>query len=110
MKMIRSTSMMSIIGTTLGCDLTLVVPCTDIPMAFLLPLGSRAVMKATGAEAYNVLQNNGAGAHQAVFHVHFHVIPKMRDKGLGIGWQPSKLDPDDAKRLVGAMQRSLLDA
>jgi histidine triad (HIT) family protein len=76
----------------------------------VLPRIARAVMKATGAEAYNVLQNNGAGAHQAVFHVHFHVIPKMRDKGLGIGWQPSKLDPDDAKRLVGAMQRSLLDA
>jgi hypothetical protein len=42
--------------------------------------------------------------------VHFHVIPKMRDMGLGIGWQPSKLDPADAKRLVVAMQRSLLDA
>ncbi|MFM8874200.1 MAG: HIT family protein, partial [Phycisphaerales bacterium] len=31
-----------------------------------------AVVRATGAADYNVLQNNGAAAHQAVMHVHFH--------------------------------------
>src|SRR5262244_3161417 len=40
----------------------------------VLPRISRAVLAATGATAFNVLQNNGAAAHQAVFHVHFHVI------------------------------------
>ncbi|MCA9612590.1 MAG: HIT family protein, partial [Myxococcales bacterium] len=39
----------------------------------VLPRLCRAVMKATGAKEYNVLQNNGPGAHQAVFHVHFHI-------------------------------------
>lgn len=59
----------------------------------VLPRICRAVMKATGAEAYNVLQNNGKTAHQAVFHVHFHIIPKFPDgSGLGIGWQPRQLD------------------
>jgi histidine triad (HIT) family protein len=58
----------------------------------VLPRIARAVMKATGATAYNVLQNNGAEAHQAVFHVHFHVIPKTADGGLGVGWKPGKLD------------------
>src|SRR3954453_21616877 len=48
----------------------------------VLPRLCRAVMKATGTADYNVLQNNGASAHQAVFHVHFHIIPKYRD-GLG---------------------------
>ena len=58
----------------------------------VLPRLCRAVMKATGVTEYNVLQNNGASAHQAVFHVHFHIIPKYRDgQGLGIGWKPMTL-------------------
>lgn len=58
-----------------------------------LVLVARAVVKATGCTAYNILQNNGAGAHQAVFHVHFHIIPKYEDgAGLGIKWAPGKLD------------------
>src|SRR6185295_14795834 len=54
----------------------------------VLPRLARAVMKATGATSYNVLQNNGAAAHQAVLHVHFHIIPKVDGKGLGISWEP----------------------
>lgn len=57
----------------------------------VLPRIARAVMKATGASAYNVLQNNGAEAHQAVFHVHFHIIPRVGASGLGIGWKPGSL-------------------
>ena len=58
-----------------------------------LPRIARAVMKATGATAYNVLQNNGVAAHQAVMHVHFHIIPKYDDgSGLGIGWKAGKLE------------------
>jgi histidine triad (HIT) family protein len=59
----------------------------------VLPRIARAVLAATGARAYNVLQNNGADAHQAVFHVHFHVIPKFDDgSGLGIGWKTGRLE------------------
>jgi histidine triad (HIT) family protein len=62
----------------------------------VLPRLARAVMAATGARHYNVLQNNGAPAHQAVFHVHFHIIPKFDDgSGLEIEWRSGKL-PDGA--------------
>lgn len=58
----------------------------------VLPRIARAVIAATGVETFNILQNNGAGAHQAVFHVHFHIIPKHDDgSGLGIGWRSSQL-------------------
>ena len=58
----------------------------------VLPRIARAVVAATGARAYNVLQNNGAQAHQAVMHVHFHIIPKYDDgAGLGIDWKAGKL-------------------
>jgi histidine triad (HIT) family protein len=58
----------------------------------VLPRLARAVLAATGARAFNVLQNNGADAHQAVFHVHFHIIPKFDDgTGLGVGWKAGRL-------------------
>ena len=73
----------------------------------VLPRIARAVLAATGATAYNVLQNNGAEAHQAVMHVHFHVIPRVGGRGLGIDWAPGKLAPERAAELLAAMHRDL---
>lgn len=74
----------------------------------VLPRLSRAVIEATGASAYNILQNNGATAHQAVFHVHFHIIPKHADgSGLGVGWKPGSLDNERAAELVTAITAGL---
>lgn len=67
----------------------------------VLPRLCRAVCAATGATAYNVLQNNGPAAHQAVFHVHFHIIPKLADgRGLGIDWPSSPVDPAAAAAMA----------
>ncbi|HEX4354219.1 MAG TPA: HIT family protein [Polyangiales bacterium] len=67
----------------------------------VLPRLSRAVLQTTGAKAYNILQNNGASAHQAVFHVHFHIIPKFDEvTGLGIGWRPIGFDQEDGRALA----------
>lgn len=63
-----------------------------------LPRICRAVKAVTGCAAYNVLQNNEAAAHQAVFHVHFHIIPKPDEQhGLGVRWPARSLDPDAAE-------------
>jgi histidine triad (HIT) family protein len=67
----------------------------------VLPRLCRAVKRVTGVEAYNVLENNGPLAHQAVFHVHFHIIPKPNEtEGLGIGWRSGKLDPSEGAALA----------
>ncbi|RYP33914.1 hypothetical protein DL767_004541 [Monosporascus sp. MG133] len=73
---------------------------SDIPdehLGEILPVAKKLV-KATGAENYNILQNNGRIAHQVVDHVHFHVIPKPNEKeGLGISWPAQKIDMDELK-------------
>jgi histidine triad (HIT) family protein len=67
----------------------------------VLPRLCRAMKKVTGVEAYNVLENNGAGAHQAVFHVHFHLIPKPNaGEGLAVGWPAKKLEPETGAALA----------
>jgi histidine triad (HIT) family protein len=73
----------------------------------VLPRLCRAVMAATGASEYNILQNNGTSAHQVVMHVHFHIIPKLGDAGLGIGWQPASLDNEEAAKLMDKMHAAL---
>ena len=74
----------------------------------VLPRICRALQAATGTQQYNVLQNNGRLAHQAVDHVHFHVIPKPNEaQGLGVGWPAGKLDPDAAKLLTAKVQQLL---
>ena len=74
----------------------------------VLPRLCRAVVAVTGVKEYNVLENNGQGAHQAIAHVHFHIIPKPSPReGLGIGWPVRSLERDAAaalaRRIAGAI-------
>ncbi len=67
---------------------TLIVPkkhyenFLDIPeeeLAHLSILAKKiapAIMKATDADGFNVIGNNGASAGQIIFHTHLHVIPR----------------------------------
>lgn len=74
----------------------------------VLPRLCRAVMKATGTTAYNILQNNGSDAHQVVMHVHFHIIPKPSDdQGLGVGWPATRLDQAGAPALAQAIRDAI---
>lgn len=85
----------------------------------------KKLIAATGAENYNILQNNGRIAHQEVDHVsllhlllpshklptqtprltaehqvHFHMIPKPdAEQGLGVRWPQQKTDMDALKAL-----------
>jgi histidine triad (HIT) family protein len=74
----------------------------------VLPRICRAVIAATGVPQYNVLENNGAGAHQAVLHVHFHIIPRPNaNEGLGLTWAARSLDSQDAAELVKLITQAL---
>ena len=74
----------------------------------VLPRLCRAVVAATGVKEYNVLENNGAGAHQAIEHVHFHIIPKPNAReGLGIGWPARGADREAAAVLAKKIAAAL---
>ena len=95
---------------------TLVIPKEAVPtldmlsdessaaIGRVLPRLCRAVMAATGTKEYNVLQNNGSTAHQAVMHVHYHIIPKPdAQSGLGVGWPSTTIEQNDAQALAKAI-------
>ena len=35
----------------------------------------------------NVINNSGAKAHQDVFHIHYHIVPRLSDDSLGSPWK-----------------------
>ena len=74
----------------------------------VLPRLSRALIKVTGCDQYNLLQNNGSRAHQVVQHVHFHLIPKPNEAaGLGVGWPGGKLDSKQGAKLAARIVAAL---
>ena len=87
----------------------------------VLPRIARAIKKVTGAKSYNILQNNGSEAGQAVEHVHFHIIPCFKDRGdniqgkpdfrngpgLRFEWNPGSLTQDEALELGKHIKRLL---
>jgi histidine triad (HIT) family protein len=77
-------------------------------MGRVLPRLCRAVIAVTGVHEYNVLENNGRSAHQAISHVHFHIIPKpgQRD-GLGIVWPARALDREAGAALAREIAAAL---
>ena len=74
----------------------------------VLPRISRAILRATEAEEFNIIQNNGPNAFQSVFHVHFHIIPKMKDgRGLTFPFKSSPIDHEVAERLATSVRELL---
>ena len=81
---------------------------TDIPddqLAEILPVVKK-IVKATGAENYNVLQNNGRIAHQEVDHVSLYPgekrlkVVKSRLRGDGRMWAKEMAE---ANEMIGSL-------
>ena len=74
----------------------------------VLPRISRAILSVTGAEEFNVIQNNGPNAFQSVFHVHFHIIPKLKDgRGLTFPFRSSPINHEEAEKLAESIRELL---
>ena len=54
---------------------------TEVSELFsLVPQIANAILKATGAVAFSIAQNNGREAKQIIPHVHIHIIPRYANK------------------------------
>jgi len=73
-----------------------------------LPIVSSAVLKATGAIAYNLIQNNGSEAGMSIAHVHVHIIPRYPDSTHSFLWKYGKIDHEDAKTLADSISDAAL--
>ena len=57
------------------------MPKNEVAELFsIVPQIANAILKATGAVAFSIAQNNGKEAKQIIPHVHVHIIPRYADK------------------------------
>ncbi len=59
----------------------------------IVPKIAKAILDATGADAFSLGQNNGLAAKQIVPHVHIHIIPRYNNKGTV--WTKRQISNDD---------------
>ncbi|MEM6259928.1 MAG: HIT family protein [Planctomycetota bacterium] len=94
-----------------------VPPEAAAAMFKIVPGLSKAIMQATGAKSWNLLQNNGSAAGQAVGHVHLHIIPRVSGdsretptpgSGLPFGWPAGEVDHGKAARLSEVIKSQLV--
>jgi len=75
-------------------------------IGLMLPAAGRALLEVTGADGFNVLNNEGNVAGQLVPHVHFHLIPRFQGDGLGYRWKAGDYKEGQAAQFAAAYQRS----
>ena len=86
---------------------------TDMPadelaaLAAHLPRLARAVVTASNAEGFNILQTNGACSGQVVPHVHFHIIPRHTNDGKGWPWPAQKYPPGEMEKMHARLVEAL---
>jgi len=65
-----------------------------------------AVDKVVQPAGMNLLQANGPGAKQSVFHLHMHIIPRGTDDGATMNWEMVPGDMD----AIGALAEKVAAA
>ena len=70
------------------------MPKNEVAELFsLVPQIATTILKATGAVAFSIAQNNGKEAKQIIPHVHVHIIPRYADKATM--WTKRKIPSDN---------------
>lgn len=68
---------------------------------------ARAVVAGTGAEGFNLLNNNKKCAGQAIPHVHLHIIPRKTDDGVKYRWVQKSYPEGEAARYAEQIKKAL---
>ena len=71
-----------------------------------VPTIARGIIAATGADGFNLGQNNGRSANQIIPHVHVHIIPRYQK--VGNLWTRRMIGTDnDLKELAKKIQNAI---
>ncbi len=65
-----------------------------------------AVVEAVKADGFNLGVNTKPAAGQAVFHTHFHIIPRFEKDGL-TSWPKKQISPEDMNKIQGDIKAKL---
>jgi len=68
---------------------------------------ARAVEKTVKPDGINVLQANGPGAAQSVFHLHMHVVPRKTGDELPMNWGIRPGDMAEIEALAADIRANL---
>jgi histidine triad (HIT) family protein len=72
-----------------------------------VPVIARGILAATGADGFNIGQNNGRSANQIIPHVHVHVIPRYQK--IGNSWARRMITTnDDLDELAKTIRNRIL--
>lgn len=52
-----------------------------------------------GCDGFNIVHNNGETAGQTVKHFHIHLIPRYKDDGQHILWEPGEVSQDELEMI-----------
>lgn len=72
----------------------------------IVPKIAKAILDATGADAFSLGQNNGKAAKQIIPHVHIHIIPRYNSKGTI--WTKRQISNDSELSALAEKIRSFL--
>ena len=66
-----------------------------------------ALLKATGCQGFNIIQNNTRCAGQLVPHMHFHLVPRKPNDPIRFNWQIQPYQKEQSQKLAEAIMASL---
>jgi len=72
----------------------------------IVPKIAKAILDATGADAFSLGQNNGKAAKQIIPHVHIHIIPRYNHKGTI--WTKRQISDDSELSELAKKTRNVL--
>jgi histidine triad (HIT) family protein len=66
-----------------------------------------AVRDVVAPHGINIVQANGPGAGQSVFHLHFHILPRLDGDEMKLNWGHTPGDMDAVKALHEKLVKAL---
>lgn len=85
------------------------MPVENVSLLFSkVPLVANAILRATGADGFNIGQNNGKAANQIIPHVHVHIIPRYEK--LNNPWKRRMIADDEELEKLANKIKSFIES